>query len=112
MTRDPAIELFRQVAAHHGEAWTSSDSPKFGANALRAHGKIYAALTRSHRLLLKLPPARAAKLLAAKRAERFESGGRVMNGWITLAPGDKAAWIALADEARAFAAAAQNRRKK
>jgi len=35
-----------------------------------------------------------------------------MNGWITLAPGDKAAWIALADEARAFAAAAQNRRKK
>ncbi|MBS0431962.1 MAG: hypothetical protein JSS21_06110, partial [Proteobacteria bacterium] len=97
-----AIEWFRAVAKHHGVAWTPSASPKFGSNALRVDGKIYAALTRSHRLLLKLPPARVAELLAAKRAECFESGGRVMNGWITLTPNDRAEWIALSDEARAF----------
>ena len=112
MPRDPAIDLFRAVAAHHGVNWTPSDSPKFGANALRVHDKIYAALTRSHRLLLKLPPARVAALLAAKRAERFESGGRVMNGWITLMPGDADEWIALSDEARVFVAAQIQRKRK
>ncbi len=66
--------------------------------------KIYAALTRRHRLLLKLPPARVTELLKARRAERMESGGRVMHGWITLAPDDKATWIALSDEARQFVA--------
>lgn len=97
-------ELFSAVATHHDVSWTRSESPKFGANALRVNGKIYAALTRSQRLLLKLPPLRVAELLAAKRAERFESGGRVMNGWITLAADQADAWIALSDEARAFVA--------
>lgn len=82
MDHDPAIAPFAAVAAHHGETWVPSDAPKFGANALRVNGKIYAALTRSRRLLLKLPPARVTELLATRRVERFESGGRVMNGWV------------------------------
>lgn len=101
----PEAKLFAAIAAHHGEAWTPSNSPKFGSNALRVNGKIYAALTRKHRLLLKLPPACVAELLKAKRAERFESGGRVMNGWITLRPAAADHWIALSDEARAFVGA-------
>lgn len=112
MPRDPAIELFRQVASHHGVAWTPSASPKFGSDSLRIDGKIYAALTRSHCLLLKLPPARTAELLAAKRARRFESGGRVMNGWITLAPDQARDWIALSDEARAFLASQTTSKRK
>lgn len=112
MPRDPAFDLFRKVAAHHGVKWTPSASPKFGSNALRVNGKIYAALTRSRRLLLKLPPERVEALLDGKRAERFESGGRVMNGWVTLAPDDEAAWIALSDEARAFVAATTRSRRK
>jgi hypothetical protein len=111
MPRDPAIDAFRVVAAHHGVAWTPSDSPKFGSNALRVNGKIYAALTRSHRLLLKLPPARTAALLAAKRAQHFESGGRVMNGWITLTADQAKNWIPLADEARAFVTAETQRKR-
>jgi hypothetical protein len=111
MPRDPAIDAFRVVAAHHGVAWTPSDSPKFGSNALRVNGKIYAALTRSHRLLLKLPPARMAALLAAKRAQHFESGGRVMNGWITLTADQAKNWIPLADEARAFVTAETQRKR-
>ncbi len=112
MPHDRAVELFRAVAVHHGESWTLSDSPKFGANALRVNGKIYAALTRKHALLLKLPPARIAELLKKKRARRFESGGRVMNGWITLASDDGTEWIALSDEARTFVSAEARRTKK
>lgn len=112
MPNDPAIELFRKLAVHHGVDWTPSASPKFGSDSLRVDGKIYAALTRSRRLLLKLPPSRTAKLLAAKRAERFESGGRVMNGWVTLTPDQAGDWIALADEARAFLAAATKPERK
>lgn len=112
MPRDPAVELFRQVAAHHGVAWRPSASPKFGSDSLRVDGKIYAALTRSHRLLLKLPPARTAELLAAKRAERFESGGRVMNSWVTLTPDQAHDWIALSDEARAFLATETKAKRK
>lgn len=110
-TSKRALTLFAAVAAHHGEKWTPSSSPKFGANALRVRGKIYAALTRKHRLLLKLPPGRVAELLASKRAKPMESGGRVMNGWITLAPDNKAEWTALADEARAFVIAATKARR-
>lgn len=112
MPRDRAIDLLRAVAALHGGAWTPSDSPRFGANALCVNGKMYAALTRKHRLLLKLPAARVAELLKVKRTERFESGGRMMNGWITLAAENVAEWIALADEACTFVAAESTRRRK
>jgi hypothetical protein len=99
---DPAITLFAAVARQHGQAWVPSASPKFGSNALRVNGKIYAALTRKHRLLLKLPPARIEELLAARRVERFESGRRAMNGWVTSTSGSVDDWIALSNEARAF----------
>ncbi|HKV52790.1 MAG TPA: hypothetical protein VJO52_16465 [Gemmatimonadaceae bacterium] len=110
--RERGTQLFAAVAAHHNVEWTPSNSPKFGANALRLNGSIYAALTRSHRLLLKIAPARIAELLAAGHAVRFESGGRVMNGWITLAPDDAESWIALSDEARAFVATQAKQRKR
>lgn len=107
-----AITLFAAVAEHHGETWTFNSAPKFGANALHIRGKIYAALTRKHRLLLKLPPMRVTELIRAKRAKRFESGGRTMNGWITLAPDKQAEWIALSDEARAFVARESRHQRK
>lgn len=109
---DPSIALFADVAAHHGVKWMPSASPKFGSDSLRVKGKIYAALTHKHQLLLKLPPARTAELLASKRAVRFESGGRVMNGWITLAPDQAQDWIRLADEARDFLATETGHKRK
>ena len=112
MDHDPAIALFAAVAAHHGETWVPSDSVKFGSNALRVNGKIYAALTRKRHLLLKLPPARVAELLASGRAAPMESGGRVMRGWITLAPDAADQWIALSDEARKCVAAETQRKRK
>lgn len=112
MDHDPAIALFAAVAAHHGETWVPSDSVKFGANALRVHGKIYAALTRKRHLLLKLPPARVAALLEDGRAAPMESGGRVMHGWITLAPDAAESWIPLSNEARTFVTTETKRKRK
>lgn len=112
MDHDPAIALFAAVAAQHGETWVPGDSRKFGANALRVGGKIYAALTHRRRLLLKLPTARVAELLAEGRAERFESGGRVMRGWITLAPDAAELWIPLSKEARTFVTTETKRKRK
>lgn len=109
---DHAVTLFAAIAAHHGVAWTLNDSPKFGSNALRVNDKIYAALTRKHRLLLKLPPARIAELLAAKGAERFQSGGRVMNGWVVLTSNKADDWIGWSNEARAFLIAEGTKHKK
>ncbi len=109
---DAAIAVFAAVAAQHGQEWVPSESRKFGANALRVGGKIYAALTHRRRLLLKLPPTRVVELLAGARAERFESGGRVMRGWITLAPDAADQWLALANEARDFVASEPERRRR
>lgn len=112
MDHDPAIALFAAVAAHHGETWVPSESAKFGANALRVNGKIYAALTRKRHLLLKLAPARVAELLKEGRAAPMESGGRVMHGWITLAPGAAELWIPLSNEARTFVTSQTKRKRK
>lgn len=112
MDHDPAIALFAALAAHHGETWVPSDSVKFGANALRVNGKIYAALTRKRHLLLKLPPARVAALLDDGRAAPMESGGRVMRGWIMLAPDAAELWIQLSNEARAFVTTHTQRKRK
>lgn len=112
MDHDPAIALFAAVAAHHGETWAPSDSAKFGANALRVNGKIYAALTRKRHLLLKLPPARVTELLKDGRAQPMESGGRVMRGWITLAPDAAELWTPLSNEARTFVTTETKRKRK
>lgn len=106
MAEDRAIAFFAAVAAHHRVQWRPRGSSQFGANALRVNGRIYAALMPRHRLLLKLPPERVEALLGSRRAECLQGGGRVMTGWVTLAPDDEATWIALSDEARAFVAEA------
>jgi hypothetical protein len=112
MKTDRAIDLFAAVAAHHRLKWAPSAASKFGTNALRIKGKIFAALTHKHRLLLKLPPARVAELLATGRAKRMQSGSRVMRGWITLAPDNQREWISLSEEARAFVTTTTKPRKK
>ena len=112
MDHDPAIALFAAVAAQLGETWIPSDSMKFGSNALRVDGEIYAALTRKRHLLLKLPPTRVAELLDDGRAAPMESGGRVMRGWITLAPDAAELWIPLSKEARKFVTTETQRKRK
>ena len=78
---------------------------RFGANALKTRGKIFAMLT-GGKLTLKLPAARVEALLASGAGERFDPrrDGRQMKEWISLAPSYTGDWLPLAQEARDFVA--------
>ncbi len=78
---------------------------RFGANALKTHGKIFAMLT-GGRLTLKLPAARVEALLASGAGARFDPrhDGRQLREWGVLAPDYTGDWLPLAQEARAFVA--------
>jgi hypothetical protein len=57
---------------------------KFGANALKVGGKIFA-MSVDRRLVVKLPAARVAALVAARKGTNFEPRpGRLMKEWISV----------------------------
>jgi TfoX/Sxy family transcriptional regulator of competence genes len=81
----------------------------FGASALTAGGSIFAMLSHD-RLVVKLPRARVAELIAAGQGEPFDAGkGRPMKEWLVVA-GDDQAWKELSEEALSFAARAPSHR--
>lgn len=81
-----------------------SESKGFGAGALTWGRRIFAALTRRKRLVVKLRKSRVDWLVAAEVGERFEPNpGRPMREWLVIAPGHEEEWQRLAEEALAFA---------
>ena len=78
----------------------------FGADALKAHGKIFAMLS-GGRLVVKLPRQQVDTLVASGDGERFDPrhDGRQMKEWLALAPASPLDWLALAREARDFVGA-------
>ena len=102
---DPADGLYALLAARYAGKPASGQSKRFGSNALKVKGKIFASLTRG-RLLLKLPEARVDSLIKSKKGLRFSTGvGRVKKEWVTVGPTTEKEWLALADEARTFVSA-------
>lgn len=100
--KTPAEELYKTLALRHGVAPGASRGRGFGSNALKAEGRIFAALSNG-RLLLKLPPARVMRLVEAGLGEPFSTGpGRVKKEWVTIAPSSAAEWMRLSDEARDY----------
>jgi hypothetical protein len=86
------------------EARRASGERKFGSNGLKVNGKLYALFTQET-LVVKLPRARVAALVAAKVGKPFDPGhGRVMKEWLAVTS-PNASWIALAREAHAFVGA-------
>ncbi|HEY2027236.1 MAG TPA: hypothetical protein VGG78_09510 [Gemmatimonadaceae bacterium] len=76
----------------------------FGAGALKVGGKIFA-MPAQGTLVVKLPAARVAALVAQGRGQRFDPGhGRLMKEWIVLDGGEDE-WLELAREAFAFVGA-------
>jgi predicted DNA-binding protein (MmcQ/YjbR family) len=74
---------------------------KFGSNGLKANGKLFALFTQGT-LVVKLPRARVAELIASKAGTAFDPGhGRLMKEWLTVTS-PKASWLALVREAYAF----------
>ena len=78
---------------------------KFGADALKVHGKIFAMISHG-RLVVKLPRTRLDELLAAGAGERFDPGhGRVMKEWVSIAPEAGPDWLSLAKAALEYVGA-------
>ncbi|HET8906911.1 MAG TPA: hypothetical protein VFN11_08105, partial [Ktedonobacterales bacterium] len=80
----------------------------FGADALKARGKIFAMLA-GERLVVKLPRQRVDALVASGEGERFDPrrDGRLMKEWLALAPTSEIDWLTLAREAKEFVASAR-----
>ena len=80
----------------------SYSKKKFGSDALKIGGKIFAMLSHD-RLVVKLPRARVDELVDAADGERFDPGhGRVMKEWLSLDPSSELEWLPLAKEAMIF----------
>ena len=77
---------------------------RFGAQALRFHGRIVAMLVDGC-LVVKLPRPRVDDLVAAGAGVRFDAHrGTPMKEWFVLAPESPMAWPALTREAITYAA--------
>jgi len=75
----------------------------FGRSALRFHGKIFAMLVRGQ-LVVKLPAARVAALIAAGDGGPFDANkGTPMREWLSVDPDASQQWLPLAREALDFA---------
>jgi hypothetical protein len=82
---------------------------KFGSNALKANGKLFALFTQGT-LVVKLPNDRVAALVAEGVGKPFDPGhGRLMKGWLTVVS-TRASWLDLAREAHAFVSDAKRAR--
>ena len=75
---------------------------RFGSNALKLRGGIFAMLVRGE-FVVRLPRERVDALVTSREGRHFATGGRVMREWIVATEGDADRWRALADEAYAAA---------
>ncbi len=109
MTDDPPDERFDglvgELIDRPGVTY-GKDEPgtanRFGSNALKIGGKIFAMLVRGC-LVVKLPRRRVDELVAAGEGTRFDPrGGRPMTEWLVLDPTSTLGWLPLAAEAMQF----------
>jgi TfoX/Sxy family transcriptional regulator of competence genes len=102
-----AEERFAELAEHFGDQegveLPREGSPRrFGSAALTVDGSIFAMLTRGE-LVVKLPAARVAELVATGDGMPFTAGkGRAMREWVVVAGDDPQQWHELAREALRF----------
>jgi hypothetical protein len=79
-----------------------SSGRRFGSDALRVGGSIFAMVT-GGRLVVKLPRDRVQALIGSGTGAPFDSGkGRPMKEWVAVVEEDGATWLALAREALDF----------
>ncbi len=78
-------------------------STMMGLPCLRVNGAFFASCDRgTGDLLVKLPEARVAELVAADRARPFAPAGRRFREWAAVPPARSRTWKRLLDEALAF----------
>jgi hypothetical protein len=107
-SRTPAerfAALVDEFAGRPGVTPPGGERRRFGSDALRAGASIFAMLTRDE-LVLKLPRARVAELVASGQGRPFDAGkGTPMKEWVVVADDDLDTWLALAEEALTFVSA-------
>jgi len=101
-----AEERFAEVVAalldHPDVTPPSATGREFGSNALKVKGKIFAMLVRGD-LVVKLPAARVATLIANGQGGPFDAGkGKPMQEWLTVPTESSLNWLDLAQEALRF----------
>jgi hypothetical protein len=95
--------LGRRFANHPRVTLPAEERGKFGNNALKVDGKIFAMLVRGT-LAVKLSPGEVESATKAGRGEPLAMGpGRVMKGWLVVNEAPQR-WYSLAERARAFVA--------
>ena len=78
-----------------------------GFPCMRAEGAFFASLDPgSHHFIVKLPAARVAEIIASGTGLVFAPSHRPFREWVAIPRPDEAIWMALLDEARAFASPA------
>jgi TfoX/Sxy family transcriptional regulator of competence genes len=98
----PSARFRRVVRAFGGQLEEDGGSKRFGANALKHDGKMFA-MEVDGRLVVKLSKSRADELVEKRLAKFFDPGhGRLMKQWVVLLDDDQS-WAALAKEAHDFA---------
>jgi len=96
-------DLAEHFAAEQGVELPRDGRPRrFGSSALTVGGSIFAMLTRGE-LVVKLPAARVAELVASGGGLPFTAGkDRPMREWVVVAGDDPQEWLELAREALGF----------
>ena len=87
----------------------ASATRKFGSDALKVHGSIFAMVT-GGQLVLKLPKDRVAALVGSGVGAPFGTAGRApMKEWVVILDDDEQTWRPLAREALDFVSARSGR---
>jgi hypothetical protein len=94
-----------EALSSQGGVTLGSGRRGFGSDALCVHGRIFA-IPRPGGLVLKLPRARVAELIASGEGTPFDAGkGKPMKEWVVLERPAQERWLQLTREALAFVGA-------
>jgi hypothetical protein len=95
--------LFWRLADELLEEPAVTRSTMMGFPWVRLRGQFFACVDRrTGDLVVKVPPARVAELVADGIGLPFAPNGRVFHAWVAIPIRDDEEWSALLDEARAF----------
>lgn len=96
-------QLVATLTTRPSVAVTSVRKRGLGSKALCIDGRIFAVLSSSEQLVVKLEKGRVDALVSAGRGTRFEPfHGRPMHEWFVAGVGEEKDWLALAEEALSF----------
>jgi hypothetical protein len=97
-------ELFWELAAPLMTDSAVTRSTMMGFPCLRYQGRFFASTDRTTgALLVKVPAARVAELIAAEHGEPFAPAGRTFREWAAFTKPNRKRWAALLAEALTYA---------